>query len=253
MTAPPTLCPADVGDPVRDLQSLLNTRLDLDPPLTVDGHFGPLTRLAVRAFQSAAVGPDGLPLLVDGVVGPLTWWALQTCDQTLAFDADRGFRAGASPCLLSAAVLDVLGEEVRRGAREVGSDNSGPHVARYAGGLQDVNWCSWFATWVIHEAARRIGVEPPCSHQGVARRVLTELEDEGLGSDEPVVGGPVVWWRTAPDSWQGHVGIVTDVADGVFWTIEANRGGYPAPVRQFSYVLERERRLLGFAQLCEAS
>lgn len=241
-----TVRPGDVGDDVRDLQSVLNTRLELDPPLTVDGHFGPLTRQAVIALQSSHVGPDGMPLIVDAVVGPVTWWALATHDQTDAFDGDLGFRAGEPGGPLAAAVLEVLAEEIERGAREVGANNSGPHVARYAG-REGVNWCAWMTTWAIHEAAQRIGVDPPCSHQGGARRVLREFAEAGLASDEPVVGGPAVWWRTAPDSWQGHVGIVTDVVDGVFWTVEGNRGGFPAPVRQFSYVLERDRKLLGFA------
>ncbi|HEY6912402.1 MAG TPA: peptidoglycan-binding protein [Myxococcales bacterium] len=60
--------PWEAGDPddeVEWLQQALND-LGADPALDVDGRYGPDTRKAVRAFQSAA------GLEVDGVAGPIT-------------------------------------------------------------------------------------------------------------------------------------------------------------------------------------
>ena len=57
------------GAPVEDLQTRLNTD-GAQPPLAVDGIFGPLTQGAVREFQ----GRHGLA--VDGIVGLRTWGIL---------------------------------------------------------------------------------------------------------------------------------------------------------------------------------
>lgn len=59
----------DRGDDVRALQRELNA-LGADPPVDVDGIFGPGTEQAVRLFQ-ASVG-----LAVDGLVGPRTWFEI---------------------------------------------------------------------------------------------------------------------------------------------------------------------------------
>ena len=60
-----TLRQGDSGGGVRYLQSLL-------PGCRVDGAFGPATRAAVVAFQTAA------GLTPDGIVGPKTWAALES-------------------------------------------------------------------------------------------------------------------------------------------------------------------------------
>ena len=57
----------DRGTPVRSLQYLLRAH---GHDLVVDGVFGPVTEVAVRAFQKEG------ELVVDGVVGPITWRAL---------------------------------------------------------------------------------------------------------------------------------------------------------------------------------
>ncbi len=57
-----TVGPGDTGETVRAAQWLLD--------VTADGHFGPATEAAVRAFQGVFLPP------ADGIVGPETWWAL---------------------------------------------------------------------------------------------------------------------------------------------------------------------------------
>ena len=250
-----TLMPAAVGDDVRELQRLLNERLALDPPLVVDGHFGPLTLEALYAFQASSVGPDGRPLTVDGIVGPVTWWALTTHDQSRAFATEEAplLRIGHPRCDLAAAVIDVAVEEMRARAREIGGNNQGTFVRKYLRG-GEAPWCAGFASFCVSKAADRVGVQMPFGYSGSARGIRNQLAKLGfsfnVGDEEPYAGDLVFWWRVAPNSWQGHVGIVTDYANGVMWTIEGNRGSFPAPVRQFSYVVEREKRMLGFAKLC---
>jgi peptidoglycan hydrolase-like protein with peptidoglycan-binding domain len=67
----PTLRLQSRGNAVRELQSKLNLLLPGEqPPLAVDGIFGPKTLQRVRRFQTLRT------LNPDGVVGPKTWAAL---------------------------------------------------------------------------------------------------------------------------------------------------------------------------------
>jgi hypothetical protein len=58
------------GQNVQRLQRLLNSRLDSDTDLKVDGIFGPKTRASVIEFQKES------DLKSDGIVGRETWFAL---------------------------------------------------------------------------------------------------------------------------------------------------------------------------------
>ena len=85
---PPPQCPATIqngssGSAVTTLQSELNSLYakkvfpnspnNFNPPLAVDGQFGPKTMRAVLDFQNKK------GLSVDGIVGPQTWHALGKC------------------------------------------------------------------------------------------------------------------------------------------------------------------------------
>lgn len=59
------------GESIAELQELLELHFPQDPPLAIDGRFGPKTEAAVRAFQAA----EGLA--VDGVVGVETLGRLE--------------------------------------------------------------------------------------------------------------------------------------------------------------------------------
>lgn len=64
--AHPTIRYGSQGESVSEAQGKLN-QAGANPPLAVDGIFGPLTRQAVMDFQRAqSIG-------IDGVVGPITW------------------------------------------------------------------------------------------------------------------------------------------------------------------------------------
>lgn len=67
---PETLRIGSQGPAVSDLQTKLNASAKPNPPLDVDGIFGPKTEGAARQFQRM----KGLG--VDGIVGPKTWEAL---------------------------------------------------------------------------------------------------------------------------------------------------------------------------------
>jgi peptidoglycan hydrolase-like protein with peptidoglycan-binding domain len=66
----PYLQQGDTGGDVNKLQSFLNFRLELYPPLRVDGYFGAGTRQAVLDYQTTRA------LRPDGEVGKMTWYHL---------------------------------------------------------------------------------------------------------------------------------------------------------------------------------
>lgn len=63
--AEPTLREGSSGEAVRQLQEALK-ELGHDPG-AVDGHFGPQTEAAVKAYQQER------GIAADGIVGPITW------------------------------------------------------------------------------------------------------------------------------------------------------------------------------------
>lgn len=79
----PTLNEGTHGEAVSHVQGLLNEH---GAGLAVDGNFGPLTREAVEAFQTAN------NLTVDGIVGPVTWGKLNEPSA-----APTGLEAGHEP------------------------------------------------------------------------------------------------------------------------------------------------------------
>lgn len=58
------------GQCVKDIQTLSNFKSIVSPKLTVDGSFGPKTRIGVTQVQLAS------GYSIDGIVGPKTWGAL---------------------------------------------------------------------------------------------------------------------------------------------------------------------------------
>lgn len=105
----PTLRFGSTGKGVKKLQQRLNAA-GAEPPLKVDGVFGPKTRAAVVAFQEGHSDLAGEPLAPDGVVGPKTWGAIEQNAAEPEIEASE----------------EALGEHVAAGITE---NNEGPHEA----------------------------------------------------------------------------------------------------------------------------
>ena len=70
-TNDPTLKLGSEGEKVKELQKLLNKRLNRKDDVKVDGVFGPKTEDAVKIIQYQFL------LKQDGIAGPLTWKSLR--------------------------------------------------------------------------------------------------------------------------------------------------------------------------------
>ncbi len=250
-----TLEQGDQGPDVRQLQQLLVQR---GYPVEVDGDFGPQTYAAVRAFQSQNLDQHGQPLVVDGRVGPLSWWSLthpkpdvkpiSAVDYTQMPLPEMGGSTSGR-----AALAAAIGE-LKAGAGEVGGNNRGPFVKKYlqpAGLDEGEPWCASFVSYCFLQASGGDKSGMPVPYCPGARALLKEFQDKGWASKpqggyQPVPGDCVFWWRVQLDGWQGHVGVVHQLKDGMLYTIEGNRS---PRVQGFSYVFSRMDQLLGFGHV----
>lgn len=245
----PVLLEGRRGSAVLKLTRILKKRGFLD---SSNSHFNRTVFRAVQEFQARHVDSRGRPLVADGVVGLLTWWALENEIEVLAppvgvnfesIPARGGSRRGR------AALAAAIGE-IHSGAREIGSNNSGPYVKKYMNGIIEppANWCAGFVSWCFAQHPDGI----PFRYSLGARDIRFQFKRQGWLLEEselPEPGDIVVWWRGQPDGWKGHIGLVHHFTNGLVYTIEGNKGAFPARVRGFDYVQGRIDRLLGFGRV----
>lgn len=246
----PPLQKGDRGTKVRELQKLLNEH---GFPLTVDGDFGTKTHNAVRAFQAQHLDQLGQPLVIDGKVGPLTWWSLTHKKPLIETPTAVDFSLMPSTNLggskAGRAALKAAIGELNQGAGEIGGNNRGPWVKKYHNGLaaQGDAWCAAFVSWCYSQTPAGI----PFNYSVGARDILRQFKAAGWAHPpqeiySPLPGDIVVWWRVRADGWQGHIGLVHQLKDGMLYTIEGNKS---TMVQGFSYVFSRMEKLLGFGHV----
>ncbi len=159
----------------------------------------------------------------------------------------------SSPSALGLEMLDVAIEELGKG--EVGSNNVGPHVAKYKQVIGIHNpedagaWCAALMSYCLVTASDRMQYTPKTAVSGGAKALYNNACQAGLRLDYPIPGALVCWDRGTPGSWQGHIGIVEKYEGGILHTIEGNKGAVPAKVRRCTYDLSTEGRLMGFARV----
>lgn len=253
-----TLKKGDRGTQVRDVQRLLNTR---GYPVDIDSQFGPATYKATRAFQSQNLDQHGQPLVVDGSVGPLTWWSLShpkpDVQPVSAVDYTRLSARSLGGSKIGRRALTAAIAELKEGAGEVGGNNCGPWVKKYLNParLDEGNsWCASFVSWCYLQSSGGQQDQMPFAYCPGARALLKEFRAKGWAQEpqsgyQPTPGDIVVWWRVQLAGWQGHVGLVHQVKDGMLYTIEGNRS---PRVQGFSYVLSRMEKLLGYGHVPDA-
>ena len=122
----------------------------------IDGDFGPATRAAVMAFQTAR---GCLRDHNEGVVDAETWGPL-----VAPLVGAEVLQPGASS--FGDAVCRIARAHLAAKAREVGGDNRGPWVRHYGRGLDQsvvgfFPWCQAFANHPWFRAAREMNVPLP--------------------------------------------------------------------------------------------
>jgi hypothetical protein len=243
----------DHGPQITELQQLLVQR---GYAADINTTFDTATWQALRAFQTQNLDQHGQPLVVDGVAGPLTWWSLQHPKPFIKTPTAVDYAtlpASGGSTLGRAALAAAIGE-LKANAREIGGDNRGPFVRKYlapAGLDEGQSWCAGFVSYCFMQASGGDKAAMPFAYNAGARTLLAEFKQLGWASAPgsgyvPVPGDVVVWWRVSLAGWQGHTGPVHSVADGMLYTIEGNRS---PRVQDFSYVLSRTDKLLGYGHV----
>lgn len=182
-------------------------------------------------------------LSVDGKCGPNTQTSLEenvgvkpSTDST-----DAGIRA-----------LEIAIENIGQG--EEGGNNSGPFVEMikhldYDGDTDDDGaWCAAFVSWCFEQAYAQMGSEMPFAYSQGAKATWKNVGNAGSFPDNPAPGDVVCWDRGDPGSWQGHIGFVEKVENGILFTVEGNVGSYPSKVRRFQHVIADQTRLEGYGR-----
>ena len=148
---------------------------------------------------------------------------------------------------IATRALEIAVDQI--GLGELGENNRGKHVVRYKNGNDTGGaWCASFVSWCFEEAARQLGFELPFERSDGAKRLRKNVGRFGSFVKDPQPGDIICWHRGKNGSWQGHVGIVEKVKNGIVYTIEGNVGRYPAKVKRFKHDTEYER-LVGYARI----
>jgi hypothetical protein len=220
-------------------------------------------RAAVKIFQSRMIDSRGRPLTVDGIAGPLTMWALNQTDCTELFDRmakENKFHSvpETGGTHIGRAALAVAISEMLKGAGEEEANNAGPFVAKYHR-ISEKNaldkkyaWCAAFVSFCFKKGADKEGLRMPFAYTGGAQNILNQAKAKKLHvysiDDEIPQPGDVAVWKRGSQAWQGHVGIVHHVENGIMYVIEGNRGPFPSRVAVFDYVMGNMTTLLGMVR-----
>lgn len=198
-------------------------------PGPIDGHFGPRTLAAVKAYQRR------FGLAQDGIVGPRTWGKLQTDGfqpgGARHTSPGSGGVTGPVPATPNGRVQQMLNEaRAHLGYRE-GAGNR--NIFSSALGRPPEPWCADFVSYLARKAGFSLNT---ASAQGVAN----DLKQRGTwkGKRDPQPGDAVTFRWDGSGGWADHVGIVERVyrENGRLYvqTIEGNssdqvrRKTYPA-------------------------
>lgn len=152
---------------------------------------------------------------------------------------------------LREAALSVACHNIGYG--ESGRNNDGKFIEAM-GGIPGEEWCALFAGYCYRRACRHLELPLDtvdwCYRRVMrietsAKRLVRQMGASVWGirytDTALVLPGDLIAWHRGKLGWQGHVGIVEDVRDGIVHTIEGNVGAFPARVRRLRHDVSKER------------
>ena len=184
----------------------------------IDGDFGPATDSCVKAFQHRAQLPE------SGIVHPPTQSALLAPVDAV----NAAIPVGAKT--LGALVVAYARQHLKPHPIEIGGENSGPWVRLYMNGNEgrEWPWCAGFATFVLRQAAKTMGVPMPHPYAFGCDLLATVAKGNGrflrpatAAELASVRAGYLFLIRKTNNSW-AHIGIVEAVQGETMLTIEGN-------------------------------
>jgi hypothetical protein len=184
--------------------------------LVPDGKFGPATEACVREFQE----DRGLP--PTGTVGKSTFEALVEPMRSVLELVEPGTSLGET-------VVAQARRHLQAQPHEVGGPNAGPWVRLYMDGLEGIEfpWCAGFACFVLRQACEAIGADLPIEPSVSCDSIAASAKQRGLFVPESQAKkgrlhpGAFFLHRRTDNDWS-HIGIVVEVHDDFFRTIEGN-------------------------------
>ncbi len=191
---------------------------------SIDNIYGTATTSAVTLFQAR----NNLPQ--TGEVDKLTWALLvnpmqQVIDVQLAKST------------LNNALIHIAKIHLNARPREIGGQNMGPWVRLYMEGKQGTNqkWCAGFVCFVLLQAKQTLGLASlPFPRQVSVDKLVSDAKKDGrfiagaslvdpiLRKSKLIPGSLFVDRNPKDENDWTHVGIVLDVNESAFWTIEGN-------------------------------
>ncbi|QSQ27181.1 peptidoglycan-binding protein [Pyxidicoccus parkwayensis] len=194
--------------------------------VAIDGDFGAATEAALKRFQAKA------GLAVTGVGDAVTF------DRLVA-----PLKAAVAPVpsqgrTLGSLVVAYATQHLRQRPREMGGENRGPWVRLYMDGNEGRPWawCAGFSTFCLQQAARTMGVPMPvgrtlsCDTLASFAREKNRLVSTLTSPPDRtrICPGSLFLRRRTATDWV-HTGIVTEVDEETFQTIEGNTNDDGSP------------------------
>lgn len=192
----------------------------------VDGDYGGSTLKVVKRFQAR------INVEQTGIVDEATW-SLLTRPMREVLETMPPART------LNETVIQVAQKHIDQRPIEIGGNNFGPWVRLYMTGHHGEQqlWCAGFVSFILAQAARDMEIDLPFKRQISVDALVADAQKSGRFISEESLAIPrmrptrippgslfVVRNPENPKDWT-HVGIVTDVDDDDFDTIEGNTNG----------------------------
>lgn len=187
--------------------------------VVIDGSFGPATQAAVSQFQRIQ------KLSATGIVDNKTFAKL--IDPLRKALKPIPFKGQS----LSELVVAYSKQHLRQHPREIGSRNMGPWVRYYMQGYQgsECPWCAGFVSSILKQASDSAGQKTPVVISDSCSGLSNNAKKNGLFLSERTLiadktklkPGFIFLSREFPGYWT-HTGIVIDIEDDIFHTIEGN-------------------------------